>query len=126
MALSRFIIAGAANTGITYLLYLSLLQLMPYVAAYSVTYLTGIALGYVLNAYLVFKERPTAKSAAMYPFVCVMNYLFGLVLLYVIIELLGGPREIAPLIAIVVSAPVMYVTTKFIFKRVGSAKIVDQ
>ena len=43
MAFSRFLIAGALNTGLTYLLYLGLLFLMPYVWAYSLTYETYFA-----------------------------------------------------------------------------------
>lgn len=126
MALSRFVIAGATNTGITYVLYLALLQFMPYVAAYSVTYLAGIALGYVLNAYVVFKERPTAKSAAMYPLVYVLNYLLGLSLLYALVELMGVPREMAPLLVIAVSVPIMYLATKFVFKGFGHEKTINQ
>ena len=126
MALPRFVIAGTANTGITYVLYLGLLQIMPYVAAYSVTYIAGIALGYVLNAYVVFKARPTAKSAAMYPLVYVLNYLFSLSLLYALVELLSVPREIAPLIVIAVSVPVMYLATKFVFKEIGYEKAINQ
>jgi putative flippase GtrA len=125
VALSRFVIAGAANTGITYVLYLALLQFIPYIAAYSLTYFAGIALGYVLNAYVVFKERPTVKSAAMYPLVYALYYLLGLGLLYGLVELFGVPSEIAPLLVIGVSVPVMYSFTRFIFKGLENEKTIN-
>lgn len=126
MALSRFVIAGAANTCTTYVLYLALLQFMPYVAAYSVTYLVGIVLGYALNAYIVFKERPTAKSAAMYPLVYALNYLLGLSILYALVEFFDVQREIAPFIVIAVSVPIMYLATKFVFKGVENESAINQ
>lgn len=126
MALSRFVVAGAANTGITYVLYLALLQIMPYEAAYSVTYLAGIVLGYLLNAHFVFKERPTSKSATMYPLAYVLNYMLGLSLLYTLVELVGAPREMAPLLVLLVSVPIMYLATKFVFKGVVCEKTVNQ
>ena len=112
----RFIIAGAINTGITYVFYLVLLQSMPYVVAYSITYLAGIARGYVLNAYVVFKKQPTARSAAMYPLLYGLNFALGLSLVYAFVELVGVSREIAPLLAISVSVPIMYMATSFVFK----------
>lgn len=126
MKLPRFVIAGALNTGLTYVLYLALLQFMPYGAAYSVTYLAGMALGYALNAYLVFKARPTAKSAAMYPFVYVLNYLLGLCLLYALVEIVAVPREIAPLLVVAVTLPVMYLLMAFVFHRKFNEKIINQ
>lgn len=126
MALSRFVVAGAVNTGVTYVLYLGLLQMMPYVAAYSVTYLAGIALGYALNAYVVFKVRPSVKSALMYPLVYFLNYLLGLSFLYAFVELLGAPIEIAPLFVVAASVPIMYVATQFIFKRVVHEKTINR
>jgi putative flippase GtrA len=99
---------------------------MPYVAAYSVTYLAGIVLGYVLNAYVVFKERPTAKSAAMYPLVYLLNYLLGLSLLYALVEFFDVQREIAPFLVIAVSVPIMYLATKFVFKGGENEKAINQ
>ena len=75
MAFPRFLIAGAVNTGLTYVLYLGLLLLIPYVWAYSVTYAVGIGTGYLLNARWVFKRVPSLSSATAYPLTYVLNYL---------------------------------------------------
>jgi len=114
------------NTAVTYLLYLVLLQVLPYVEAYSMTYLAGIFLGYMLNSYVVFKERPTLKSVAMYPLVYVLNYLFGLSILYTFVELFGVPREMAPLFVIAISVPVAYISIRFVFKGSRNEKILNK
>lgn len=119
MALSRFVIAGAINTGFTYVLYLLFLHFMSYVIAYSITYIVGLGVGYMLNVYWVFKGRPTVKSAAMYPFTYMLNYIFGLLLLRMLVESAGVSREMAPLLVVIATVPLMYLATKFVFRVVG-------
>jgi putative flippase GtrA len=117
MAFPRFLIAGAVNTGLTYILYLGLLFLMPYVWAYSLTYVAGIGLGYALNAYWVFKEAPSLRSATTYPVTYGINYLLGMAVLWLLVELMNMPKEIAPLVVVATSVPIMYLISKRIFKR---------
>ncbi|WP_374702133.1 GtrA family protein [Herbaspirillum sp. B65] len=115
MALSRFIVAGAANTGLTYLCYLTLILFMPYALAYSLTYLVGIGIGYSLNTYWVFKKKVGVRSAMLYPLIYAGNYLFGIGLLWFSIEWLRIPKEIAPLLVTTISVPIMYFLSKWIF-----------
>ena len=115
MAFPRFLIAGAVNTGLTYALYLGLLFLMPYVWAYSLTYAIGICIGYLLNARWVFKRAPSLSSATAYPLTYALNYLLGVGMLWLLVELIHIPKEIAPLLVVAVSVPVMYIVTKSIF-----------
>jgi putative flippase GtrA len=116
MAFSRFVIAGVFNTGIGYLIYLAFLYLMPYLWAYSITYILGIGLGYLLNIYWVFKKKPNLRNATAYPLTYGINYLFGTIVLWLLVELMHISKKIAPLIVVVVSVPVMYGLIKSIFK----------
>jgi putative flippase GtrA len=115
MAFPRFLIVGAVNTGLTYVLYLGLLLVIPYAWAYSLTYAVGIGIGYLLNARWVFKRVPSLSSATAYPLTYVLNYLFGVGMLWLFVELIAIPKEIAPLLVVTISAPVMYIVTKSIF-----------
>ena len=115
MAFSRFMIAGAVNTGLTYAIYLGLLLLIPYVFAYSLAYAIGICMGYLLNALWVFKRAPCLGSATVYPLTYSLNYLIGIGMLWLLIELIHIPKEIAPLIVVAVSGPLMYIVIKSIF-----------
>jgi len=116
MAFPRYLAAGVLNTVLTYLLYLGLLLLMPYIWAYSLTYIAGIASGYTLNAKWVFKKAPNIRSAMAYPLSYAVNYILGISLLWVLVEIVDIPSEVAPLVVIVISVPLMYILTKFIFQ----------
>lgn len=114
---SRFLVAGLVNTGGTYLLYLALLLVMPYAWAYSVTYAAGILLGYLLSARFVFRSNISWRTAALYPLVYLVNYAVGLGLLWLAVERLGMPKQVAPLLVLVATTPLMYVMTKTIFRK---------
>ena len=116
MAFPRFLIAGALNTGLTYILYLGLLFLMPYVWAYSLTYVAGIVLGYALNTRWVFRKAPNLHTATVYPLSYGLNYILGVVMLWFLVEIIKLPKEIAPLVVVAISVPVMYAITKAIFQ----------
>jgi putative flippase GtrA len=126
MALSRFTVAGAVNTGATYGIYVFLLSFLPYFWAYSVSYVVGLAFGYIINTYWVFNVKPEAKSAAMYPVVYVLNYFIGLSLLRVLVEYLDIQREIAPLIVVFATVPLMYLLMKFVFHGRFYEKTINQ
>lgn len=113
----RFFLAGGGNTFATYLLYLLLLQFMGYRLAYSITFVAGIAFGYLINAFWVFDKPPTARSALAYPVVYFVQYLMGLALLALIVEIMGVPQVIAPLIVVAFTLPTMFLMTKFIFSE---------
>lgn len=117
MAFPRYVIAGAINTGLTYLLYLMLLQFMSYPWAYSVTYAAGIVLGYTLNALWVFRTRPDLRTATLYPFAYFLNYLMGIALVFAFVELARIPAAVAPLLALAISVPAMYFLNRALFDR---------
>jgi putative flippase GtrA len=115
MTFPRFLIAGTVNTVLTYVLYLGLLLLVPYVWAYSLTYVAGICIGYLLNAHWVFKKASNLSSATAYPLTYALNYLLSVGLLWFLVELIHISKEIAPLLVVGISVPLMYVVTKSIF-----------
>jgi len=117
----RYIVAGALNTLATYALYLALLHVMPYLWAYVVTYGVGIVLGYVLNACWVFRHRPSVRTAAGYPLVYAANLALGAGLLAALVEVIGMPREWAPLVVLGIMVPLMFLLTRALFQR-GHAK----
>ncbi|SAI67137.1 GtrA-like protein [Bordetella ansorpii] len=123
MAFPRFVAAGAINTGATYLLYVALLWVIPYGWAYSVSFLAGILLGYLLNSRWVFREAPSLKTAAGYPLIYATNYVLGICLLWLLVDKLGAPAFLAPLVVIPVSVPIMYLLTRALFKKNHDARL---
>lgn len=116
MAFPRFVLAGGVNTIATYALYLLLLRWLSYPVAYSLTYACGIGLGYLLNVYWVFKKVPSLRTALPYPLTYALNYVLGLGLLWCLVEILMLPKEVAPVIVVIVSVPLMYLVTRAIFQ----------
>lgn len=117
MTFPKFVVAGGVNTVLTYLLYLVLLRALPYTYAYTVTYVAGIALGYLLNALWVFKQVPSMRTAMTFPLTYLVNYLLALGLLWVLVEKLAVPKELGPLVVLALTTPLMYVLTRTIFTK---------
>jgi putative flippase GtrA len=111
---ARFVAVGALNTGITYLLYLALLRIVPYMVAYTVVFLIGIVISYCLNAKIVFRATMTAQSALTYPAVYLVQYVLGISLLYLLVSRFRVAKEIASLVVVAVSVPVTFVLSRII------------
>ncbi|MDR5834607.1 GtrA family protein [Caballeronia sp. LZ034LL] len=112
----RFLLSGGLNTLATYLIYLALVRVLQYQVAYTVTYVIGIVLSYFLNALWVFRSRPTARTALMFPVAYLGQYLVGVALLSVCVSVLGIDKRLAPLVVIAVTVPLMYVLSRFVFQ----------
>ena len=113
--LIRFIILGVINTILTYFLYLILLFLLPYVWAYSITYLFGLTISYFLSSYWVFKKNIAIKSGMYFLIYHLSNYLVNIMALWIFIDLIGLSEKIAPLITISLLTPIFYLISKKIF-----------
>ncbi|WP_454874530.1 GtrA family protein [Paraburkholderia xenovorans] len=117
MRFKRFLVSGAVNTLATYILYLLLLKFLPYTWAYTITYAAGIALGYLLSAKWVFKKNLSVRTAASYPLVYLINYAIGIGILKLCVRVLHVPAQVAPLIVVCVTVPVMFILTRAIFRE---------
>jgi putative flippase GtrA len=113
----RFAFFGGINTGITYVIYLVLLSLLPYGIAYTISYAAGIFVSYWLNATFVFGEKLSVSRALQYPLVYVVQYVLGICVLYLLIEVLGCSRVLAPLLVVIVTLPVTFLLSRYLIKR---------
>ena len=112
----RYVIVGGTNTAITYAIYLLLLFMLPYSAAYTIAYLSGIPIAYTLNSRFVFHKPLHWKKAFQFPLVYVVQYLAGIVLLFLWVEVLRVSDVIAPLLVIACTVPVTFVLSRLIIK----------
>ncbi len=113
----RFLCGGAANTLFSYLLYLGLIRLLPYQAAYLAAYIAGILLAYWLNATLVFKVAMSWKGLLAYPVVYLVQYCLAAVLLELLVRLLGVAPAYAPLLVTAALLPLTYLMNKLVLRR---------
>jgi len=111
------LLSGGFNTASTYVIYLALLQFTGYRLAYTISYATGILLSYVINRVFVFRSHRGLASALLFPFVYLIQYLAGLVVLWVWVDKLGFAKAFAPLIAIIATIPLTYLLSRYVFTR---------
>ena len=112
----RFLLSGGINTATTWILYLALLNFIGYKASYTISYVVGIILAYAINRFFVFKSHRGISSVILFPFVYLFQYLFGLLIVWVWVEMLKMGVVFAPIISIVFSIPMTYFLTKYVFK----------
>ena len=113
----RFVLVGGINTLVTYLIYVSLLFVLTYPVAYSVTFVLGVFISYFLNARLVFRQRLSLVVALQYPVVYLAQYLLGLTLLYVLVEWGRMSEYVAPVLIVFVSVPITYILSRRVIGR---------
>jgi putative flippase GtrA len=111
----RFIVGGAANTGASHALFVVLSWSIPPSLAYSIAYLSGIVLAYVINTTFVFRTRASVRSALRFPAVYLVTYLVGLALI-VLLTGAGLVPWLAMLGVIAVNVPLTFVMTGYVFK----------
>jgi len=112
----RFLIAGAANTAATYVIYLLALQVVPYRVAYTIAYALGIVLAYALNTRFVFRTPWRWKTLLAYPMVYLLQYGLGVACLTVLVERHWVSPELAPLLVVAITLPVTFVASRLLIK----------
>lgn len=116
----KFIFFGGINTVLSYAIYVVLLLFLIYPVAYSLAYFLGIFISYYLNSRFVFKRDVRLVKAFQYPLVYLVQYLLGVSLLSVLIEIFSLNKFIAPALVIMITIPVTFFLSRFIIKgRLG-------
>ena len=110
----RFVFWNGINTLLGYCVYALLLLALPYLIAYSVAYVFGIVLSFLVNSKLVFNRSLTWGNAAKYPLVYIVQYLLGVVSMYLLVQRIGLNKLIAPAVVVLITIPVTYFLTKAI------------
>ncbi|BFI96982.1 MAG: GtrA family protein [Rhodanobacter sp.] len=111
----RFLVSGGLNTAVTYIIYVALLQILEYRLAYTVAYVVGILLSYSLNRAFVFRSHRGWSSVLLFPFVYLAQYLVSLAIIWIWVGKLGLPKLLAPPVAVLISIPLTYLFSGFVF-----------
>ena len=116
---SRFLLVGVVNSLTSYLIYISLLEFIGYVLAYSVAYCIGIGISYLLNVYFVFKGNASVASFVKFPVVYFVQYCLGVGVLWLLVDRLGIVPAIALIAVIIGTIPVTFLTSRFVLRGWG-------
>jgi len=112
----RFLVAGGINTALTYGLYVLLALVTHYAVAYTLSYVAGIAISYLLNALFVYRTRLSLARAAAFPLVYLVQYALGVGLLVVLVDWLRVSKFIAPILIVIVTIPITFLLSRLIVK----------
>lgn len=113
----RFLVVSVVNTIATYILYLFLLTMFEYTVAYSISYLVGILISYVLASGFVFNVSLSWTKLFIYPLVYLAQYLVALFVLSVLVDKFTVSERLSPLIVLFVTFPITFLISKFLLKR---------
>ena len=111
----RFLFSGTINTVVSYGVYLMALQFFSYTVSFSLAYVVGVGSSYLLNRVFVFQQHRGLRSVALLPLVYLFQYLFGLLMLWVLVDRLSLSEVFAPLLVTVVTIPFTYLLTRAAF-----------
>lgn len=112
----RFITGGAINTGFTYALYFLLQGFIYYQIAYAIAYAAGIVFSYWFNACFVFKVPLTWRGLFAYPIVYAVQYCLSAGLLGFFIEFIHIPRQVGPLLVLVLMIPFTFFMSRWVLR----------
>lgn len=115
----RFLLGGGLNTVLTYLVYLILLLVVEYWAAYTISYVCGIVLSYLINR-RVFRANHNWSSALLFPGIYLVQYLVGLAVVHAWVKMLDLPAQLAPLVAVLITLPVTFLLSRAVFGLRGA------
>lgn len=119
----RFVVGGALNTGVTFLLYWLLLLFLNYQVAYALSFIAGIGLSYALNTRFVFRAKHTWTKLALFPLMYFCTYLVGAFVLKLAVAYFNVPAQWAPIVSVCVTLPLSFVMSRLILFDRGSSKL---
>lgn len=113
----RFLLVGATNTILGYVLYLLLLDFCGYLYAYSISYCIGIVFSYVMNSRFVFRQSMSLARFLQFPAVYVIQYSLGAAILWLLVGRLHIAPSLAMIGVVIVTIPVTFLASRFVLKR---------
>ena len=112
----RFVISGGLNTLASWGVYALLLEVLPYWVSYTIAYAFGIALAYLLYRTYVFGRKGRPFSPLWVVLIYLLQYLLGMGLVNVWVQVLEQPALWAPLFSVLISLPLTYLLTRWVFQ----------
>jgi putative flippase GtrA len=110
----RFGLVGLVNTACYYGLYLSLLLVVPYLAAHVVAFVLSMIGSFFLNCHFTFRQRPTWRRFLLFPLSNLTNFVVTSTGLVLLVHLFGMNDRLAPIVAASVAIPVTFVVAKLV------------
>ena len=110
----RFGITGTVSSLVHYGVYCLALSCCVPTIAYSLGYLVGLAVNYILTTYFTFRQHASRKNAAGFVSSHALNYLLEIALLNFFLWA-GTSQWLAPILVMVIVVPVNFLILRFVY-----------
>lgn len=113
----RFVAVGVLNTIVYWAAFVGLDLIAPYMVAHFAAFFLAMVCSYLVNTWWTFRVRPSWRTFAAFPLTNVPNLLATTVGVVVLVEWVGTPAWLAPLVAAGLAVPVTFVLVRFLLLR---------
>jgi putative flippase GtrA len=117
---SLFFLQGIANTVITYLLYLALVQVLSCQLAYTTVFILGVLFSYYFNSKYTFKQEMRWSILLQFIFVYLAQSLSGLMLIHFLTTRLNINKEWVLLFVMSFTFPLSFFLSRWVIKKTTS------
>jgi putative flippase GtrA len=110
----RFVIVGFVNTLNYYMLYLILIHLIEcnYLFSHIIAFALSMIGSFFMNTYFTYNTRPTLKKFLQFPFTYLVNITVTTLGVYILVDLCGFDKHVAPLVASLIAIPFTFIVSK--------------
>lgn len=111
----KFVIVGLTATGISYLIYISLLNLIDKNIAYTIGYAISFCFNLIASNLFTFKTKVNVKNGIRFSLAHLTNFIIQIILLN-FFTMIGIPKIYAPIPVYVIAVPVNFFVVRFALK----------
>ena len=113
----RYLVAGALNTLLTWLLFVALSQWINYLLAYGIVFALGVVLSFVLQSVWVFRSKMQWASLLRFKMAYLVNLAVGLLLLKLLVTHTALSPALAAIAVVAVQVPFGFLLSRFSLVR---------
>ena len=114
---ARYVVAGAANTALTYALLVVAMRYIGYLGAYTIVYAVGIVFGYWLQSRFVFRVPLAWRVALRFPIVYLVQYAVGAGVLWLLVDAAHVDSDVAALIVVIANVPLGFLLSRLLLAQ---------
>ncbi|GAA0747789.1 GtrA family protein [Clostridium oceanicum] len=114
---TRFVIIGVINTITHNIVYIPLVNIIPYILANTIAFIISTCISFFLNCHFTFRTKPTLKKFIVFPISCFPNFIIQSVGVSVLIEFFYIKKEYAAFLASLMAIPVTFFLMRYILKE---------
>ncbi len=113
----RYLVAGAFNTGLTWLMFVALSQRLNYLLAYGIVFVIGVVFSFFLQSLWVFRSKLEWAALFRFKAAYLVNLAVGLLLLKLLVSNAPLSPAIAAIVVVAVQVPLGFVLSRFSLLR---------